>query len=421
MKKLLALGLAATVAVAGLGAFAGCTQDDGELTVGFIALHDENSTYDKNFLDAIKEACANKGIDDDHLIIKTNIPEDNDCYDAAAELADLGCDIIFADSYGHQDFIKKAAQEFPEVQFCHATGDQAHLAGLDNLHNAFAHIYQGRYLAGVAAGMKLVEMYEADALKYNNFDVDGNIKMGYVGAYTYAEVISGYTSFFLGAQSVVEAETDVSVSMEVQFTGSWFDEAKEKNSALTLIGNGAALISQHADSMGAPAACEEKGVPNVSYNGSTAAECPNTFIISSYVNWVPYFEYMIDCMQNDKAIDTDWCGTLEQGSVAITALGEAAAEGTQAKIDEVLEQLEKGTLSVFDCSKFTVTVVKDGDGATNTNATVDAEGHLTSYKPNVGIEGAEAVKDGVFEESVLRSAPYFDVQIDRIDLLNAEF
>ena len=417
MKKLLALGLAATVAVAGLGAFAGCSGDgDGDsIKVGFIALHDDNSTYDKNFLDAIKAACEKKGIDEDHLIIKTGIPETQECYNAAADLVDQGCDVIFADSFGHQDFIKQAAQEFPEVQFCHATGTQAHIAGLDNLHNAFAHIYQGRYLAGVAAGMKLVEMYNNDDLKENNFDADGNIKIGYVGAYTYAEVISGYTSFFLGAQAVVEAETEVSVSMEVTFTGSWFDEQKEKEGANTLIKNGAALISQHADSMGAPAACEEARVPNVSYNGSTEASCPNTFIISSYVNWEPYFEYMIDCVANDEDIVDDWCGTLENGAVALTEVGGAAAEGTQAKLNEVKEQLQKGTLKVFDCSKFTVTK----DDNKNVYATVDEDGHLTSYKPTVDIEGAEAVVNGVFEESSLRSAPYFDVQIDGIVLLNA--
>ena len=409
MKKLLAFGLAATMAVAGLGALAGCAQGDGELTVGFIALHDDKSTYDKNFLDAIKKACANKGIDEDHLIIKTGIPETNACYDAAAELVDLGCDVIFADSFGHEKFVLQAAEEFTDVQFCHATGTLAHTENVDNFHNAFASIYEGRYLAGVAAGMKLVEMYEAKELKENNFDAEGNIKMGYVGAYPYAEVVSGYTSFFLGAQSVVEAETDIRVSMEVTYTSSWFDESKEKQAAEMLIERGAALISQHADSMGAPQACEAAGVPNVSYNGSTAAQCPNTFIISSRINWVPYFEYMIDCVKNDEEIAKDWTGTLKNGAVAVTELGNAAAEGTQAKLDEVKAKLENGTLNVFDCSKFTV------DGK-----------HITSYKADVDTDDAftpdtEAIENGVFMESKFRSAPYFDVRIDGItELTSAE-
>lgn len=420
MKKLLALGLAATVAVAGIGALAGCSQGDDELTVGFIALHDDNSTYDKNFLDAIREACANKGIDADHLIIKTGIDETQECYDAAADLVDQGCDVIFADSFGHQDYIKKAAQEFPDVEFCHATGTQAHIAGLDNLHNAFASIYEGRYLAGVAAGMKLVEMYNADELEAKNFDANNNIKIGYVGAYTYAEVISGYTSFYLGAKSIVDEELaaeGISLSMEVQFTGSWFDEKAEREAASTLISNGAALISQHADSMGAPSACEFAGVPNVSYNGSTASACPKTYIISSRINWVPYFEYMIDCVKNGTAIDKDWTGTLDNSAVVLTEVGAAAAEGTQAKIDEVKAQLQNGSLKVFDCSKFTLTKTD----TLNVNATIDSYGHLTSYKPSVDIEGAEAVVDGVFSESTLRSAPYFDIQIDGITLLNSKF
>lgn len=407
MKKLLALGLAATVAVAGIGALAGCSQGDDELTVGFIALHDDNSTYDKNFLDAIREACANKGIDSDHLIIKTGIDETQECYDAAADLVDQGCDVIFADSFGHEKFVLQAAREFPEVEFCHATGTLAHTENVANFHNAFASIYEGRYLAGVAAGMKLVEMEKANQLKKANYDEDGNVKIGYVGAYPYAEVVSGYTSFFLGVRSVVDEETDHSVVMEVTYTSSWFDESAESEAADTLIERGAALISQHADSMGAPSACEAAGVPNVSYNGSTASDCPKTYIISSRINWVPYFEYMIDCVKNDKAIDVDWTGTIATNSVVLTEVGAAAAEGTQAKIDEVKAQLQAGTLHVFDTSKFTV------GGQT-----------LTSYMADVNTDAnyekdTEAIKDGYFHESEYRSAPYFDIRIDGITELSS--
>ena len=412
MKKLLALGLAATLTAAGLGVLAGCTDagsdnegpGEGTVKVGLIALHDSNSTYDKNFIDAMQEACKNKGAE---LVIKTGIPETNDCYDAAIDLVDQDCDVIFADSFGHEDFVLRAARENPDVQFCHATGTKAHTEGVSNFHNAFASIYEGRYLAGVAAGMKLVEMYEADALEAENFDEDGNIKIGYVGAFPYAEVVSGYTSFYLGARSVVEEETEISVTMEVSYTSSWYDLQAENDTARKLISNGAALISQHADSMGAPNACEAEGVPNVSYNGSTAASCPNTFIISSRINWVPYFEYMIDCVADGEQIATDWTGTLENGAVEVTALGQSAAEGTQAKLDEVKSQLMSGELKVFDCSKFTVN-----------------GGHLTSYMADVNYDTAfekdtEAIKNGVFEESVHRSAPYFDVRIDGITELSS--
>lgn len=416
MKKLLALGLAAAMTVTGACLLASCKEggntpggntpggnEQTSIKVGFIALHDENSTYDKNFIDAIEAACEKKGAE---LVMKTGIPEDNNCYDAAADLADQGCDVVFADSFGHEEYILQAAREFPEVEFCHATGTLAHTAGVANHHNAFAHIYQGRYLAGVAAGMKLVEMHEAGELKANNYDADGNIKIGYVGAYPYAEVVSGYTSFFLGAQSVVEEETDISISMEVTYTSSWFDETAESEGAKTLISRGAALISQHADSMGAPSACEAAGVPNVSYNGSTEASCPNTFIVSSYINWEPYFEYMIDCVMNGKEIDADWTGTLATDSVALTEFGTAAAEGTEKKVAEVRAQLESGELHVFDCSKFTV----NGE-------------HLTSYMADVDTDDAftpdhEAIENGVFYESEHRSAPYFDVRIDGITELS---
>ncbi len=243
---------------------------DNELKIGFIYLHDQNSTYDRNFMDGAKEACEKLGVT---YLEKVPIPEGNECLEAAEDLVGQGCSLVFADSFGHEEFLIQAAEKYPDVQFCHATGTNAHTEELDNFHNAFASIYEGRYLAGIAAGMKLNEMIEEG--KFEKEDA----KIGYVGAYTYAEVISGYTSFFLGARSVCPTAT-----MEVQFTGSWYDETAEKNAAETLIQRGCKLISQHADSMGAPTACEDAGIPDVSYNGSTAEACPNTFIVSSRIN-----------------------------------------------------------------------------------------------------------------------------------------
>ena len=413
MKKILAI----LMAIAMVFSFAACgTKKDGgetekKLKVGFIFLHDENSTYDNNFLIGAEEACKKLGVE---MITKKNIPEQNACYDAAAELVDSGCSVIFADSFGHEDFMIQAAKEFTDVQFCHATGTKAHTANLPNFHNAFASIYEGRYLAGVAAGLKLNEMIAAGKFKAEE------AKMGYVGAFTYAEVISGYTSFYLGAKSVCPT-----VTMDVQFTGSWYDETLEKEAANTLIQKGCKLISQHADSMGAPTACETAGIPNVSYNGSTVSQCPNTFIVSSRINWEPYFEYMIKCVQDGKAIDTDWTGDLGTGSVVLTDVnGQAAAANTQAEMDKVKAQFDAGTLKVFDTSTFTVTV--DAANKLNANAKVDEKGHLISYMADVDTDAnytadTEVVKDGYFHESEFRSAPYFDVQIDGITLLNAKF
>ena len=404
MKKITALLLALVMVFA----LCACGGDDNKteggdaddaLKVGFIFLHDENSTYDLNFMNAAKEACKNLGLSEEQYIFKTNIDETQECYDAACELADAGCDVIFADSFGHEAFLMEAAKEFPEVQFCHATGTNAHTAGLANFHNAFASIYEGRYLAGIAAGMKLNEMIDA-----GDFTAD-EAKIGYVGAFTYAEVVSGYTSFFLGARSVCPT-----VTMEVTFTGSWYDETAEKEGANKLIANGCKLISQHADSMGAPTACELAGVPNVSYNGSTVDACPNTFIVSSRIDWAPYYEYVITAVKNGETIDTDWTGTLATGSVVLTDVNEqAAAEGTAAAIADAKAKLEDGSLSVFDTATFTV----EGKTLDSYMADVDSD-------PNYE-KDTEVVENGVFMESKFRSAPYFDVLIDGITLLDTNF
>ena len=371
-----------------------------ELKVGFIFLHDENSTYDLNFLNGAKEACANLGLKEGQFIYRTNIPEGQECYDAAAELVDAGCSIVFADSFGHEDYMIQAAKKFPEVQFCHATGTQAHTAGLDNFHNAFASIYEGRYLAGVAAGLKLNEMIEN-----GQFAAD-EAKIGYVGAFTYAEVISGYTSFFLGARSVCPTAT-----MEVTFTGSWYDETAEKEAAKKLIDNGCKLISQHADSMGAPTACETAGVPNVSYNGSTVSACPTTFIVSSRINWAPYFEYMVSQVLAGEPIATDWTGDISTGSVVLTDVNEqVAAANTVESIAAAKDALVAGQLQVFDTATFTV---NGGEVLTSHMADVDTD---EAYTPDT-----EVIEGGIFKESYFRSAPYFDLEIDGITRLDVAF
>ena len=372
---------------------------DDSFKIGFIFLHDENSTYDLNFINAAREAQAALGLSDDQVIFKTNIPESNECYEAALDLVDRGCTVIFSDSFGHESYMLQAARENPDVQFCHATGTMAHTEGLANFHNAFASIYEGRYLAGIAAGLKLNEMIAAGQFKAED------AKIGYVGAFTYAEVISGYTSFFLGARSVCPTAT-----MEVQFTGSWYDETAEKEAATTLISRGCKLISQHADSMGAPTACETAGVPNVSYNGSTVAACPNTFIVSSRINWAPYFEYIVNCAKSGEAIAADWTGTLATGSVELSEINaKAAAEGTQAAIDAAKAKLESGELHVFDTAVFTV----GGETITSYLADVDTD---ANYEKDT-----EVVADGYFHESEKRSAPYFDLDIDGITKLNAAY
>ena len=423
MKKLLAIVLAALMVLSLAACSTGTTDNDkkgvsddilprkeitttvqvpDDFKIGMICLHDENSTYDNNFIQALKSAQKGMGLKDEQVVIVTGIGEDSKCYDTAVDLAkNKGCKIIFADSFGHEPFMKQAALEYPNVQFCHATGTSSKFAKIANFHNAFASIYEGRYLAGIAAGMKLNEMI-----------ADGKITadqavIGYVGAFTYAEVVSGMTSFFLGARSVCPSAT-----MKVRYTGSWYDQAKEQEAATSLIEKDkCVLISQHADSLGAPTACELAGVPNVSYNGSTYSAGENTFIISSAINWAPYFQYIIESVVKGEAIDTDWCGDIAANSVVLTGINMGvAAEGTAEKIQEAIKRFEAGTLHVFATDAFTM------NGEHLTEYLADVDGDFTG-ETNV-------IHDGYFDESnahLFRSAPYFDIIIDGVTNLNTNF
>ena len=403
MKKFFTLLLSVVMALTCCIGLTACKKQD-TFKVGLICLHGESSTYDKNFITAFKAACAEEGVE---YLIKTDIPEGNECYTAAAELIDQGCDMIFANSFGHEPYVIKAANEFRHIQFFHATGTKASVENLNNYHNAFASIYEGRYLAGVAAGLKLQEMIANSQIKAKNMDGEGNIKLGYIGAFPYAEVVSGYTSWFLGVRSVVS-----NVVMNVVYTNSWYSLVDEGNSAQRLINDGCALISQHADSMGAPNACESAGVPNVSYNGSTATACPNTFIISSRINWQPYYEYIIDAVQNNKRIEHNWSEglgeTWSDGAVALTDVGSAAAAGTVDYLNNVIAELKAGTRKVFDCNTFTV----GGQKVTTYLADVVDLGDYAGETEVILTDAATGIT--YFAESEFRSAPYFDLRIDGI-------
>ena len=404
MKKFLTMLLSVILAVSSLSLFTACGGDEGEegneKVAALICLHGEGSSYDKNFIDAFKAACAAKGLTEDQYTVVVDIPEEGSpCYDKAAEFADAGYKAVFADSFGHEANMIKAAKEFPNTQFCHATGtaggfkntEDASDDAPNNFHNAFASIYEGRFLAGVAAGLKLIELYGEDITAEE-------AKIGYVGAWPFAEVKSGLTSFYLGVKYIVPNTT-----MEVRFTNSWYDPVAEQTAAEALIENGAKLVSGHADSYGVPTACKNANIPNVFYNGTTNED---TFVIASKINWQPYFEIMLDGAMKGTEIPADYVGTLATGSVQITALGKAAAANTQAKLDEVKAKLMAGTLKVFDCATFTV----GGAPLTEYLADVIDKG---DYKPETNVIKTE---NGVtyFDESALRSAPYFDLIIDGI-------
>ena len=362
-----------------------------DFKMGFIFLHDPaSSTYDNNFYQAALAVQKELGLKDDQFIFKWNVPEGPECQDTAEEMADAGCKVVFADSFGHETYMIEAAKNYPNVQFCHATGTQSRTVNVANYHNAFASIYEGRYLAGIAAGMKLAELVKEGKTP----------KVGYVGAYPYAEVVSGFTSFFLGVRSIVPDAT-----MDVVYTNSWFDIALEKEAALKLINDGCVLLSQHADSEGAPKACEEKGIPNVAYNVSTINLGPNTALISSKINWAPYYKMVIDAVSKGESFATDWCGSFATGSVELTELNtKAAAAGTQEAIDKAKAELEAGTLKVFATANWTV----KGEHLTEYLADVQDMG---DFQPETNV-----ILDGAFVESgeQFRSAPYFDIRIDGI-------
>ena len=376
-----------------------------DFKIGLITLHDEQSTYDKNFIDAFKQVTTALGIPEANAIVVSNIPESEECYNTAVDLAkNKGCKIVFADSFGHEDYMIKAAKEYPNVQFCHATGTKAHTEGLSNYQNAFASIYEGRYLAGIVAGMKLNEMIANGKIKAEE------AIMGYVGAFTYAEVVSGLTSFYLGAKSVCP-----SVTMKVRYTGSWYDQAAEQEAANALIKKDkCVLISQHADSLGAPKACQKKKVPDVSYNGSTYSAGKDTWLVSSAINWAPYFQGIIECVAMGYDIPDDVTGDIAFNSVVLSGLNQdVVAAGTKEAVEAAIAKFEAGTLKVFDTSTFTV----NGEKLTSYKADVDSD---AAFTPDTEVI---VTRNGVtyFAESEFRSAPYFDIQIDGITYLNTAF
>lgn len=391
MKKLLSLVLVLAMAMICTAAFAEGVPAD-QIKVGYIYIGDENEGYTAAHYYGAQAMMEALGLTEDQVIVKWNTPETEAAYDAAIDLAEAGCNIIIGNSFNFESHMIEVAREYPEIEFCHATGYQAALCGLDNFHNYFTSVYESRYVAGVVAGLKLNEMIA------NGEITAEEAVMGYVGAYPFAEVISGYTSFFLGARSVCE-----SVTMKVKFTNSWSSFDLEKEAAEALIAQGCVLISQHADTTGAPTACEAAGVPCVGYNISMIPVAPNTALTSASIDWAPYNTYAVESVINGTEIAVDWCEGYATGADKITELNEATvAAGTAEKVAEVEAAIIDGSIKVFDTSTFTV----GGDTLENQIAN---NADYAKY--------ADYVSDGCFHESELASAPAFDIAIDGIEQL----
>lgn len=426
-KKLTSLVLALTMTVCAAMALSSCgkteTSDNqagekkaaSDIKIGVILVGDDAEGYTQAHIEGIKEAAKELNVADNQIIWKYKVPETSACYEAAADLVGSGCNVIFSNSYGHQTFMAQAAQEFSDVTFVSVTGDFAAVSGIKNLKNAFTNVYESRYVSGVVAGLKLKELVDNGTLTKEahpeNFDADGNIKVGYVGAYNYAEVVSGYTAFFLGIKSIID-----NVAMEVNYTNSWFDIDKEGQTAKALISNGCVIIGQHADSTGAPAEAEAQNkagkiVYSIGYNIDMLDTAPTAALTSATNCWKVYYKYAIGAAINGEEIATDWSKGYSEDAVAITKLGSSCAEGTQAYVDDVIAKIKDGSLKIFDTEKFTV------GGEKVTTAPIDLSYcDFTADPPKVIYQGekVEAIKDGEFEESTFRAAPYFALRIDGI-------
>ena len=370
--------------------------------VGLICIGDENDQgYTYNFIrgkDAVTEKLAEKGIDV-QWEVKWNIGEDSSCEEANIELAEAGCDLIINNSFGFEPYMLKVAPDYPEIEFIACTNQASWCDDLENTHNAFANIYEGRYLAGIVAGMKLQEMID------NGEITADQAVIGYVGAYSFAEVISGFTAYYLGAKSVCP-----SVTMKVQFVGSWSDATLEGNAAQALCDAGCIMISQHSDNTTPATAAQNAGAFHTGYNNDMIQVAPDASLIGTRIDWSIYFEYAIEAVANGEEFDQDWCHGMDEGAVVMTPLNEAiAAEGTAEKLAEVEEQIRSGELQVFDTSTFTV----EGQPLTTCLA-LDTDGDFVA-------DSEEAVFDGAFHESYFQSAPYFTVQIDGIEWLNSAY
>jgi basic membrane protein A len=407
MKKIIALMMALVMvfALAACGAPAadeGGKTDEGtapaavsaeNIKIGVILIGDENEGYSYAHMEGIEAACKALGIDkESQLIYKFSVLEDESCYDAAVDLAENGCNIIFANSFGHEPHLMQAAEEYPDIYFCHATGYQAATSELTNFCNYFTDIYESRYVSGVVAGLKLKELMDKGTVT--------DPYIGYVGAYPYAEVVSGYTAFFLGIRSIVPE-----AHMDVTYTNEWFNIAAEGEAANMLMSRGCVIIGQHADSTGAPAAVQAaldggKVAYSVGYNVDMLSVAPDAALTSAQNNWVVTYEALIKVALEGGKLDTDYSFGYADDAVQISALGASCAKGTQKAVDDAIAAIKDGSLHVFDTSKWTV----NGETVTTTVSDDLAETY----------HGVEYITDGYFHESESASAPAFAFRIDGI-------
>lgn len=297
--------------------------------VGFVHVGDPSDMgYTYNHDLGTQNMMKALGLSENQVLNKFNISEDDNCAAALRELAEDGCNIIFATSHGFEPYVQEVAAEYLDIQFCHANGYMAP-TGEPNTHNYFGRIHEARYLSGIVAGMKAKEI--------------GNPKLGYVAAFPYAEIVSGFTAFYLGAKSVYPE-----VTMKIMYTGSWNDPTKEAQNTQALADAGCGVISQHCDSSAPATAAQKAGIFQVGYNSPMIDVAPNASLTSAVWDWSKYLVFAVTCVVNGETIPPDWAGGLSDGVCNISALNEALiADGSKEAVETARTAIMNGTLQVF--------------------------------------------------------------------------
>ena len=329
-------------AVIGCFRFFNLTSGRDGVKAGFVYDNDESTPYTYNFSLA-KDAVERKYGERVEIFTCSNVLDDQ-IEEPIRELAAKGCDIIFFNGYG--ELVRELAAEYPQIQFCQTSYmDMSDQAVPANYHTFKGEAYQGRYVSGIAAGMKIRQMISEGIIS------EDQAVVGFVAAFPTSEVISGYTAFLLGVRSVVPQAV-----MRVRYTETWSSYAQEKSAAQQLIREGCVILSQHTDTIGPAIACEEasqsKPVYFVGNNQSMSEVAPGASLVASRVCWEPYVLTAVDAVMKNKKIEaavsgrvhgTDVSAGFEKGWVEMIDLNlQAAAPGTQEAMDSAIEQFKRG-------------------------------------------------------------------------------
>ena len=371
--KVLALVLVAALAL-GLcacgGSEGGAANDTSSLKIGVIHIGDpaDGSGYSYTHDLGIQGMQKNLGLSDDQIVRKLNVADTDPAATKTAieECIAEGCNLIFGTSYGYMDTMEALAKEYPDVYFSHGTGYKSNDT---NFNNYFGRIYQARYLAGIAAGLK----------------TESN-KIGYVAAFgtDLAETCSGINAFALGVQAV-----NPEAKVYVKTLNSWFDPANETAFADALIDMGCDVIAQHCDTANPQIAAQNKGVFGCGYNSDMTGEAPKAHLTAPIWNWDVYYTTAAQAVIDGKWAEMgNYYGGLKEGFVDVSPLSDNCAEGTQEAIDQVKELIINGEWDVFSGTKLSF---EDGK-------VVMTEGDILDNEGNVVVAAGE----GSVEDSVIQ-------------------